>query len=362
MVQRVSEAQSAMGHEVHVITAAKEGAPKYSSQSDGVIVHRLKSVELVNPDFVLPLAKIESAVLRGTDIVHVHSYVSAFNYFVSARAKTQGAKIVTCFMGVDSLRTHTSPVLRSVGLIYQQFLFQRMVRLTDKPIVKSHGDLSLLSTKYRITPSYIPDGVDAEVASLQVDSQKFRRQFGLTAGHLVLYLGRLHRAKGPQILVQAIPFIKTRIFDFKVVFMGPGDSAWLKRLAVDLGVSEYVVFTGVVNDLAKISALDSCDCLVIPSLYDYVEGYSIVTSEAFARRKPVIASSVGELRYRIVDGRDGYLIPPGSPQALAAALTRLLTGDETRLSLSHVIPTWLDVAKMLCQVYDSDAKKSSIPI
>ena len=361
-MQRVSEAQSSMGHEVHVITAAKQGTHVHSSQNDGVIVHRLKSVELANPDFVLPIAKVERDVFPGAAVVHVHSYISPFNYFVSARAKTYGAKIVTCFMGVDSLQSHVSPVLKSVGRIYQRFLFQGMVRLTDIPIVKSYRDLNLLSKKYRIIASYIPDGVDAEVVSLQVDSQKFRREFGLTADHIILYLGRLHRAKGPQILVQSIPFIKTRLSDFKVVFVGPGDSTWLKKLADDLGISEYVVFTGVVSNLTKISALDSSDCVVIPSLYDYVEGYSIVTSEAFARRKPVIASSVGELRYRIVDGQDGYLVPPGSPKALAAALIRLLAEEGTRPISSHDIPTWLEVAKMLCQVYNSDGKKSSLPI
>ena len=63
--------------------------------------------------------------------------------------------------------------------------------------------------------------------------------------------------------------------------------------------------------------IDLSDLIVIPSLSDIVEAYSLVASEAWARGKWVIASNVGALKYRVKDGVNGYLCRPGDPIDLA---------------------------------------------
>jgi glycosyltransferase involved in cell wall biosynthesis len=67
--------------------------------------------------------------------------------------------------------------------------------------------------------------------------------------------------------------------------------------------------------------LAACDVVVIPSLS---EGFALVAAEAMALGKPVVGTQVGGLADVVVDGETGLLVPPADPEALAAAVARLL--------------------------------------
>jgi glycosyltransferase involved in cell wall biosynthesis len=93
-----------------------------------------------------------------------------------------------------------------------------------------------------------------------------------------------------------------------------------------LGLRDRVHFAGYRSDvLALLSAADS---LVISSDH---EGLPIVLLEAMAARCPIVSTRVGEIGNVLVDGRDGWLVTPGSVDALTTALHEVLTrGDEAR--------------------------------
>jgi hypothetical protein len=67
---------------------------------------------------------------------------------------------------------------------------------------------------------------------------------------------------------------------------------------------------------------------VHPTLY---EGSSLVTLEAMAHRRAVVASAAGGIPDKVKPGENGWLVPPGDPSALAAAISGALA-DETRLA------------------------------
>jgi glycosyltransferase involved in cell wall biosynthesis len=67
--------------------------------------------------------------------------------------------------------------------------------------------------------------------------------------------------------------------------------------------------------------MSDADIVVVPSLW---EGFGLVTLEAMAARKPVVASRVSALPEIVVHGETGLLVPPGDPQAQAEALLQLL--------------------------------------
>jgi glycosyltransferase involved in cell wall biosynthesis len=69
----------------------------------------------------------------------------------------------------------------------------------------------------------------------------------------------------------------------------------------------------------------------VPSLWD--EPFGLVAIEALARGTPVVASAVGALPEFVADERSGYLVPPGDPDALAAALRRVLSDPAAADSL-----------------------------
>ena len=56
-----------------------------------------------------------------------------------------------------------------------------------------------------------------------------------------------------------------------------------KKASKKLNVEKHITITGPIPEKLEISAIDASTCLVVPSLYDYVEVFSLTTSEAWAR-------------------------------------------------------------------------------
>jgi len=196
------------------------------------------------------------------------------------------------------------------------------------PLVKSIKDLEILREKYGVEAEYLPDGVpEYYLTARKADPSEFREEFGIKQEKFFLFIGRMHRLKGPHVLIRALKYVEK---DIAAVFIGP-DSGYLKEtldLAERLGVRGRVYVLGYVDEETKIKALDSAVALVLPSVADHVEVYSIVISEAWARQKPVIASRVGEIPYRVKQGVNGILVDPSDPKALAEAMLKVARDEE----------------------------------
>jgi glycosyltransferase involved in cell wall biosynthesis len=123
-----------------------------------------------------------------------------------------------------------------------------------------------------------------------------------------------------------------------------------EALARSLGVEGRVRFLGVRRDVAEL--MSAADGYVLSSAW---EGMPVVLLEAGATGIPIVATAVGGNREVVLDGRTGFLVPPGDPAALATAMLRLaeLPPDQrrrlgqlgrehidTRYSLPHVIDLW----------------------
>jgi len=135
---------------------------------------------------------------------------------------------------------------------------------------------------------------------------------------LLVALGRLHPAKGLDVLLRALT-LETRPYLW-LAGEGPlrGD---LEALARDLGVAQRVRFLGWREDRgALLAAADLC---VFPSRF---EPFGTVILDAWASRRPLVAAASAGPRWLVRDGEDGLLVPVDDPAALAAAIARVL-GD-----------------------------------
>lgn len=142
-------------------------------------------------------------------------------------------------------------------------------------------------------------------------------------------LGRLHRVKGYDVLIGALADLRAEHgFDgqkLEIAIAGDGDlRADLVTQATAAGLHNlhFVGFTDAKTFLAGLHLY------IQPSRS---EGLCIAAHEAMAAGLPVLASAVGELRYSIVDGETGGLVPPGDRHALAAKLGAMLRAP-TRLA------------------------------
>lgn len=147
----------------------------------------------------------------------------------------------------------------------------------------------------------------------------------------ILFVGRLTKQKSVEILLKAINILKNKYSrNLKIAIVGDGElKENLNNLTVELGVNKEVKFLGVRKDVKELMV--SSKIFVLPSRW---EGFGIVIIEAMSNMLPVIATSVGGIPELIENGKDGILVPPENPKALARAINSLLENKELREKLS----------------------------
>jgi glycosyltransferase involved in cell wall biosynthesis len=131
---------------------------------------------------------------------------------------------------------------------------------------------------------------------------------------ILLAVCRLEPQKGVDIAIRAL----TQIPNARLVVLGEGpERATLERLAAELGVA--VSLPGRVPDVA--AWLRRADVLVHPVRW---EGFGLALLEAMLASRPVVATAVSSIPEIVLDGETGLLVPPDDPDALAAAVNRVL--------------------------------------
>jgi glycosyltransferase involved in cell wall biosynthesis len=355
VVQFLAEELVKLGHEVHVITTTigAEGRPR-EEVINGVYVHRVKGYRLGYPDLTYP-SEYPYKVLRNSDIIHGHGQNSLFVVRMVEKAKEIGVKTVMHFMAIDALHDHPNPLIRTLGPLYSRWILKKAVQLSDVKLVRSLRDHGLLERKYGIRAIYIPDGVPRWFISYRYSGHMFRERYNLD-GDYILYIGRMHPLKGIDVLIRAMPYVRKHV-DLKLVVIGPGDQRPYRELAEKLGVKDHIVFLGYVDEETKIGAIDGSLGVVIPSVSSYVEVYPMAVSEAWARGKPVIATSIGGIPYRVKHLVNGLLIPPRDFKALAEAIITIANDKElgTKLGSEGMksILTWDEIAVKIVRIYQT---------
>jgi glycosyltransferase involved in cell wall biosynthesis len=135
----------------------------------------------------------------------------------------------------------------------------------------------------------------------------------------VAYVGRIRPVKGVKVLVDSWPKV-VPASNARLVIAGDGaDRAALAESARASGVGNTVEFMGEVSDVPAVLA--RADIYVQPS---FQEGLPNAVLEAMAMGLPIVATRVSGNEDVVSDGENGVLVPPGDPDALAAALRRLI--------------------------------------
>lgn len=139
-----------------------------------------------------------------------------------------------------------------------------------------------------------------------------------------LFLGGMSRAKGVDVLLQAVASSNG---DWHVVMAGAESErdfiAWMQREISRLNIGARVQWLGEVVGTAKDDALTFSDVCVLPSRS---EGLPMAMLECMGAGMPVVATRVGAIPEVIEDGREGLLVSSGDAAALAVAMDRL-AGD-----------------------------------
>jgi glycosyltransferase involved in cell wall biosynthesis len=166
------------------------------------------------------------------------------------------------------------------------------------------------------------NGISLHEFEMDADATKKKHILGLPDdGFLVSTAGRLDEpTKGFRYFIDAAKQLVDRGKQVNFLIAGEGPSrAQLESQALSLGLKENVLFLGQRLDVNEIFA--ASDVVVVPSLS---EGFGLTILEAWACRKPVVATHVGGIPEIVENGEDGLLVPSGDSRAISQAVERLL--------------------------------------
>ena len=179
----------------------------------------------------------------------------------------------------------------------------------------------------RAREHYVPNGIRILAPATRTERVAARRELGLGDDDVAaIMVARLDRLKGQDLLLRALAHLAPHEPRLKVVIVGDGpERDDLVGLAVQLGIADRVVFTGLRRDVPRLLA--AADLGVLPSAH---EGVPMSVIEQMAAGLPVVASAVGGLPDIVHDGEEGYLVPAGDLDVLTRRLGELVGDEELR--------------------------------
>ena len=270
-----------------------------------------------------PLTQIARAIKRyRIDIVHSQGARADFYARVSGKLAGVAHQVCTLAMPVEGF---------DVGVL-KKTVYRLADRATgtlvDRFIVVSDALRKMLIEKrgidhHRVVRIY--NGIELDrYAPAKSGPGRIETASDSTDEVLIGCFGRLVWQKGFETLVRAIPDVVSKVAAVRFVIVGEGkDKDRLEKLAGEIGVRSRLKFTGFAGDIRP--WLSRVDIVAIPSLQ---EGFPMITLEAMATAKPIVATHISGMDEQLCHERSALLVPPGSVSALSEALSTLARNKE----------------------------------
>ncbi|UCH89383.1 MAG: glycosyltransferase family 4 protein [Thermoplasmata archaeon] len=273
--------------------------------------------------------KIFKSRLTNRNLI-VHSHSANYCLFIGLISRTFGCK---------TLHTYHSPIERSykhleylspkVGAIIfvskeTQMLYQSMSNI-DNNIIE-------------IIPGVIDQNKFHPRTNDEINKMK-KKLIDLIGkkhleDHIILFVGRVIEEKGIMPLIKSINIVKYDVPDVLLIIIGPHSYGEKEKKYFENLVSyikknklnDNIVFSGPTSEDILMKSYAISTMLLVPSIWEEPSG--IVPIEAMATGKPVIATRVGGLKYRIIDGKTGFLVEKNNPKELAEKIVKLLKNEK----------------------------------
>lgn len=302
------------------IVGVNTAAPAAGLRQTPILAENLRYAEAV-------LACVEAlAAERGPfDVVH------ATNWGIEALGVAQRGQLPLTLMLVTPLESVMAAEGwdLSLDLAANVELDQWVIERATRVCAPSAGVMSRYTSREGWTGRPInttPLGIVCQAPSGRTDERPRR----------LLFVGRLERRKGIQVLLEALPQLLQKHPGWQCDIVG--DTSVLARPGAtfrDLFLEEHtqaawakrVVFHGAVADENVQQFYRRADLFVAPSLF---ESFGLIYQEAMQYGVPVVGCRAGGVPEVVEHEAHGLLVPPGDAESLEAALDRLMSDDELR--------------------------------
>ena len=300
----------------------------FLSKHGGTIVH----IDIQYGGFWQSIKKLID-LLREEKIDIVHSQGGRADFYARMAARMLKPKVKVVNTTAVTVESYDVGALRKGAYLFFDRFSESYV---DRFIVVSEALRRILINTHKISDDKvikIYNGI--ELNEYQPDdsgefSTRIRKEYNIGKDvFLVGTVGRMVWPKRFEYLIRSIPEIVKNYPKVKVLLVGDGVlKKNLEDLTERLELKDRIIFTGFRSDIKDI--LSTVDLLVIPSLQ---EGFPMITLEAMAMAKPIIATNIDGITEQITDGVNGILVPPKDPSALAKAIIKVINDKELAMTM-----------------------------
>jgi phosphatidylinositol alpha-mannosyltransferase len=197
-----------------------------------------------------------------------------------------------------------------------------------------HGRIAVSAAARHFIDRFFPG--DYKVIPNGVDLSRFERAVPIArwqdGTRNILFVGRHEPRKGLLDLLKAYRLLKKTGCDCRLLVVGSGPQEREARRYVATRRLGGVEFLGRVSDAEKAQLFKTADVFASPATGG--ESFGIVLLEAMAAGAPIVCSDIHGYKGVVRRGREGLLVPPRQPKALASAIGTVLDDDVQRRAMS----------------------------
>jgi glycogen synthase len=330
-------------------------------RTDGIVLRGYTPWERVGGKDVrfapaLETLSINLAMARDTvdaDVVHAHTWYADMGAMWIGQLYR--IPLVVTLHSMEPLRPWKADQLGS-GYLVSSWIEKTTVEAAQRVIAVSHKMREDILEHFDADPArvvVIHNGIDPEQFK-RTEARDALDRLGVREPY-VLFVGRITDQKGIFHLLEASRRLPAGV---QVVLCAsapdtPEIEERLRRTVAEMPQVRWInemVPVPVVTQLYSHAAVFAC-----PSVY---EPFGLINLEAMACQAPVVASAVGGILEVVEDGKTGLLVPPAQPEALAAAITRVLSSPDLARSMGQAGRgrveaqfSWTSIAERTEQVY-----------
>jgi glycosyltransferase involved in cell wall biosynthesis len=256
------------------------------------------------------------------DLVHIH-WLYNFACVAAARAAAT-ARVPFVVQPRASLDPHMRKKRAIAKRVYLATIGRPLLTRAAAVVFTAEDERALASYSPRRPEWVIPNGLDLAVYERLPPRGAFRAAFPALDGPFLLFLGRISRQKGLDLLLPAFQRLLRTRPNLRLVLAGPdheGYAAEVHRLAQELAVADRVLFPGLITGEAKLAALVDADLFVLPS---YAENFGGAIIEALACGLPVLISDQVNIHRDLSDA--------GAATVVTCSIDAVASGIESALS------------------------------
>lgn len=319
---QLSKALVKRGHEVTIVTSDYHYDQEFAECNRDIEIIPFKSLLNFSSFYYTPsIKKWLEENIQKFDVVHLNNTRSYQNIIAVSISKKFNKSVI--------LQPHGSfPIIVEKFLlksIFDVFWGKEIIEQSKYIIAVSETERQQLLSQGDIPSSKIitiPNGIDVKSYEQLPNRNEFRDELGISTDiKLILFVGRLHKRKGIDFLIDSFAKALTTRDDLILVVCGPdqGQGSDLQKLVEKLNIKSKVIFSGYINDVRK--AYVASDLLVYPATYEI---FGLVPFEGLMCGTPVIVTNdcgCGEI---IGKAGCGILVKYGDSDALRDAIINLI--------------------------------------